>query len=111
MNQPDYTLGKEPEAVILWSLIKDDRPLAKRVITSKVHKFTTELNEIRDSNLSESTKKRLLTAQWHRYKENYVNNHGYDATNKVDTFYLCLLKIRYRTAIGYKKIKKETDEN
>lgn len=102
-----YTIGKENEAQILWELIKNKSQKEIRIITNKLHNFNKEIKEIKESNLSNKTKIRILTEIWHRYKDNYISNYGYDSNNKVDTFFVCLIKIRYRKAYGYKNKIKE----
>ena len=110
-EEEKYTLGKEPEAVILWKLIGDNEKKKKRVISSRLHSYNVRIKEIVDSNLTERTKKSIITGMWHSYKDSYIENYGYNKDNKIDTFYMCLLKIRFREAIGYKYTKKEKNEN
>ena len=109
-NESDYTLGKEPEAVILWNLIKDNKTKQRKNIGSRLHSYNVKIKEIKESNLSERTKKSIITGFWHDYKNNYIRTNGYDTNNKIDTFFLCLLKIRYREAVGYKYIKKTKEQ-
>jgi hypothetical protein len=111
INEADYTLGKELEAVILWNLIKDNKTKQRKNIGARLHSYNAKIKEIQKSNLSEKTKKSIITGFWHEYKDNYIKTNGYDINNKIDTFFLCLLKIRFRAAVGYKYIKKEKNEN
>ena len=108
-SEAKYTLGKELEAVILWEKVKGDKNKARR-ISSKLHSYNVYIKEIVDSNISEISKKRIITGMWHDYKDNYIRVNGYDKDNKIDTFYLCLLKIRFRKAIGYEYIKKSKND-
>jgi hypothetical protein len=110
-DEADYTLGGEQEAVILWDLIKDNKTKQRKNISARLHSYNVKIKEILDSNLSTRTKKSIITGFWHEYKDNYIKTNGYDTTNKIDTFFLCLLKIRFRAAVGYKYTKKIKEEN